>query len=203
MTAPPPGLSAEASMIISLITAALRRRTAWGEDPALCHVHFSRDEDGGRGTLVRLPVPDAAWAEYLPEEVLSGIAGGFEAAHALTRCEPVPTMIAAAFRSKAWLLKHGLPGTAERSEAAAALSRQVYRHSDRVEARLMYAVDRAGTLYIATKRRGHDQVTVEIAYPGSPVPGGDGVPAALRRLAASVFGGSPAGQQEGNPPPHG
>lgn len=71
---------------------------------------------------------------------------------------------------------------------ADAMAHRIHERADRVEARTMWAVDRAGNVYGALKRRGIDAVprtTVAYAKAGRRI-GGE-VPEALERMVTAML----------------
>jgi hypothetical protein len=96
----------------------------------------------------------------------------------------------AAFRCEAWMVQGGKPGSKrEREVAAASRARTLDTHPDRVEARCMYAVDRAGNTYSATLARGEALVKRSVAYRKAGHADFAGIiPDALDRLVTALLG---------------
>jgi glycosyltransferase involved in cell wall biosynthesis len=91
--------------------------------------------------------------------------------------------------AETWLTMHHPGDAAEIAEAKAdAIAHRIHARADRVEARSMWAVDRAGTVYASMLRRGIDDTPVtqvEYAGPGRTIKGG--IPAALERIVSATL----------------
>jgi hypothetical protein len=129
------------------------------------------------------------WSLGPPAQVLSTIADGCaEYAGLLQRSAP-GGLHGAAFYSEIWTVLHHPDDTAgiARSKADARAGR-IHARPDRVEARSMWAVDRAGAVYAAFLRRGMDDaphVKVESPGPGRTISGT--IPSALERIVSAVL----------------
>jgi hypothetical protein len=101
----------------------------------------------------------------------------------------------AAFRCESWMVAEGAPGTPETDGIRAdARAHRLHMRPDRIEARTMLAVDRAGITYSAAQVRGQDDVRTSVTYPGPGKPGVSGtVPSALDAIVTALLGvGIPA-----------
>ena len=94
-----------------------------------------------------------------------------------------------AFYTEAWTVMQPEAGTAQRSEVMAdAMAHRVHTRPDRVEARTMWAVDRAGIVYGALQRRDIDPVPrTTVAYPKAGARIGGDVPKALERMVTAML----------------
>lgn len=172
-------------MICDTLAAEITRRRKWDEPPGLYFLYL----DDGKCHVRRQPVPDAVWASGPPPHVLSAMADCLgEVSVTLQQIAP-EALYGAAFYTEAWTVMQPEAGTAERSEVMAdAMAHRVHTRPDRVEARTMCAVDRAGIVYGVLQRRDLDKtpgVTVTYPKPGRRTAGE--VPKALERMVAAML----------------
>jgi hypothetical protein len=162
--------------IADVLAAELEGRPGWAEDPVLYRLHL-RDR---RPRLVAVDL--GAWMDGLamdPAEALELAAtlmerGGFHA----PADDQAGELHGMAFRHEGWgLLPTGgsfngtegfdLATAAGRLAMHDALEHRVYTRPDRIEVRIMVAVDRAGITYHAIQRRGDEQAERLIMFPGA------------------------------------
>jgi hypothetical protein len=175
-----------ADRVMAAVAAEVRGRTEWDEAPGLYFMYLS----GGGCVLRPLPVPDGIWARDRPPRVLSAMASGLGDFSGLLQRVAPEGLHGAAFRCEAWCVTGGKPGSARAAEVtAASRARLLHLHPDRVEARNMFAVDRAGITYSAMQARGDAEVRTQVHYPrpGGPAITGT-IPAALDRLVTALLG---------------
>jgi hypothetical protein len=171
------------------LVAEIESRREWDEPPAVFTVYYS----GGRGHLGRLPIPDATWYAGPPAEILAALAdattastGGMDMLRKFAPAE----LHGAAFFTEVWMATAvaGSAADADLRKRAAAVGGRVSQLPDRVEARSMWAVDRAGITYTAIQARGEDEVKRSVSYP-KPGEGFTGtVPRALDKLVTAFLG---------------
>jgi hypothetical protein len=134
-------------------------------------------------------VAPGTWFLAPPAEVLSALADGCAEYAGVLRSSAPDSLHGAAFYSEIWLTMHHPGDAAEIAEAKAdAIAHRIHARADRVEARSMWAVDRAGTVYASMLRRGIDDTPVtqvEYAGPGRTIKGG--IPAALERIVSATL----------------
>lgn len=187
-----------ADAVMDTLAAEVKGCTGGDEPPALFFLYL----EGGECRASALPLPDEIWAMDAPPRVLARLADGSGEFSGFLQAAAPEGLHGAAFRCEAWAVDAGKPGTGRRSEvSAAAMSRRLHVHPDRVESRCMYAVDRAGTTYSAMLARGCDEVKRSVSYrkPGRPDFAGI-IPSALDRLVTSLLGVNlPAREGTGRP----
>lgn len=171
--------------IAAALAAEVGSRACWDEPPALFWLALER----GVPQLVPAPVAPGTWSLAPPAAVLSGLADGCaEYAGPLQRSAP-DGLHGAAFYSEIWTVMHrpdDTAGIARSTEDARA--HRIHERPDRVEARTMWAVDRAGTVYAALLRRGIDDVPLtQVEYPGPGRTIKGSIPASLERIVSAVL----------------
>ncbi len=161
--------------ICNALRAVLRARTAWDEEPALCVMYLE-----GREVRLSPILPEGSWPGGAPGQVLAAMARifGTLADPAIIAALAPETICGMAFRSEMW----GLAGPA----ATAALSRNVRpsQHPDRVDQRVVWAVDLGGTHYTAVQDRGKKEITANKV----DAPHGT-VPEALEKMVRTITAG--------------
>ena len=171
--------------IADTMAAEVASRTEWDEAPGLCFLYV----EDGKPRLSQLEIPDEIWASDRPPYVLDNISRAFgQFADLMQRVSPV-SLYGAAFRCETWRAQ-SVPGTERHSElAAASMRHELHKHPDRVEARTLCAVDRAGITYMAEQIRGGHEVSRTVSYPkpGRPAVSGT-VFEALDRLVTTLLG---------------
>jgi hypothetical protein len=174
--------------VCDALAAEISSREEWDELPGLYFLYL----DDGKCHARHLCVPDAVWASGPPTSVLSAMADCFGEISDLLPAAP-GALHGAAFYTETWTVDAAAPGTAERSEVMAdAMAHRVHTRSDRVEARAMWAVDRAGIIYGALQRRDVDKAPRTIVtYPGPGRRIAGEVPKALERMVAAMFEAMP------------
>jgi hypothetical protein len=154
--------------IVELLVREVERRQAWDEPPQLYRLHLN----AGVPSLVPFMVPLAIWDMDRPPEVLAYLAHLFDLNRALM--PDTPDLHGMAFRHEGWEVLHeGLDlahSEADRAKVREAhelaLDHRLVTHPQRVEVRMMYAVDRAGITYQAIVRRGQPRAETLVAFPG-------------------------------------
>ena len=161
----------------------VEHRAEWDEPPQVYRVHVK----SGRPRLVELPVPVMVWNAARPPEVLERLVDAMR--H--TGFKPPPwterdgELYGMAFRHEGWWVETK-PGTMAHAHAAQMGSEhQLHRHPQRVEIRMMYAVDRNQITYAITQYRADPQTPAEqlIAYPDGR---GEGFGPKVEELLASM-----------------
>jgi hypothetical protein len=139
--------------------------------------------------LVPAPLTPGTWSLGPPAVILSLIADGCGEFSGPLRESAPGGLHGAAFYSESWLTMHRPDDAEGIAEAKAdARARRIHARPDRVEARTLWAVDRAGTVYAAVLRRGIDDEPlsqVEYSGPGRTIRGD--IPAALERIVSAVL----------------
>jgi hypothetical protein len=172
--------------ICDALVAEIKSRQEWDQPPEVLTVYYR----GGEGHLGRLPLPAAIWSSGPPAQILASLAdAGGDCAGLLQRLVP-PEFYGMAFFSEIWMVS-APEGTAEADDLlrrAEAAGGRVSQMPERVEARSMWAVDRAGTTYSAVRARGSDEVKRGLIYtkPGRSSAGT--IPAALDRMVTAFLG---------------
>lgn len=168
------------------LAAELASRTAWDERPELFTVYY-RD---GRGHLGRLPIPDAIWSSGPPADVLDALADASGDGADLLREFAPAELFGVAFRTEMWMVSapSGSVAAEDLKKRARAAGGRVPTMPERVEARSMWAVDRAGITYSAFQVRGSDEVRRSVSYPKAGRPFTGAVPKALDRLVTAFLG---------------
>jgi hypothetical protein len=168
------------------LVAEITGRQQWDERPEVFTVYYR----GGRGHLGRLPVPDWTWSSGPPAQVLASLAdAGGECADVLRRVAPAELFGVALF-TEIWMASAaGTEAVEDLERRTRAVGGRVSKLPDRVEARSIWAVDRAGTTYTAHQARGSAEVVRAVSYPKPGQPSWTGeVPAALDRLVTALLG---------------
>jgi hypothetical protein len=171
--------------IAAALAAELGSRAGWDEPPGLYWLTVER----GEPSLAPAPIPWDAWSLGPPAGVLSAIADGCRGSAGALHSFAPDGLHGAAFFTETWMVIRPSDAAAEIAEAKAdARAHRIHQRPDRVEARSMWAVDRAGNVYVAMLRRGIDDVPVtkvEYAGPGRTIRGD--IPAALERIVSAVL----------------
>ena len=171
--------------IAAVLAAEVASRTEWDEPPGLWFLYLR----GGEPVLSQVEIPDFIWATGPPPAVLAALAEGLGEFSGFLRASAPEGLHGAGFYCETWTVMQPPAGTAERSELMAdAMARRVWTRADRVEARSMWAVDRAGAGYSVLMRRDldaapHTQVTA--AGPGRRL--ADGVHLSLERMVTAML----------------
>jgi hypothetical protein len=168
------------------LAAEIAGREEWDEPPGLYSVGYA----GGKGFVRRMPLPDAVWSSGRTGEVLAAIADGTTQWAGLLRKAVPPGLHGMALFTEQWMASapHGTPEGDDLLRRARAAGGRVSQLADRVEARAMWAVDRAGITYQAFQVRGSSEVRTSVSYP-QPGQGFTGtVPRALDRLVTGLLG---------------
>lgn len=170
--------------VCDALAAEISNRTEWDEPPAVFAVYHR----GGRCHLGRLAIPDAIWATGPPAGVLGALAdAAYTEAFMLQLLAP-GELHGAAFFTEIWMASargaDEAAGLTERAKAAGGVSKL----PDRVEARSIWAVDRAGITYSAFQTRGSDEVQRSVWYPKAGQPFTGRVPDALDKLVTAFLG---------------
>ena len=144
------------------LAAEIRRRREWDEPPCLYALHV----EGGQPRLGPLPLPDVIWAAGPPAQVLLALSGMGPGHARLLQSAAPAGLYGLAFRTEVWEI------TAPQDDEAAVRkmfedgnARRVSQRPDRVEARQIWAVDRARTTYMASQERGSVDVRTSIRRP--------------------------------------
>ena len=174
-----------ADKIASAVATEIAERSEWDEPPGLYFLYL----EGGEPRLSQVSIPDRVWAQDRPPQVLDAMS------RVMDEWGPVLAAIApaglhgAGFYCESWMVEQPEPGTAERSEVqAAAHAHRLHERPDKVEARSMWAVDRAGITYGAVLRRGIDaEPQTQVSYPGPGRRLSGTIPAALERIVAALL----------------
>lgn len=172
--------------VTAALAAEVSSRTEWDERPGLYSVGY----EGGEGFVREVPLPDSVWASGPPVQVLTVIADGAGDWAAQLRKVVPPGLYGVAFFSEVWMAsaRHGTPEGDDLLRRARAANGRVSTLDDRVEARTMWAVDRAGITYSAVQERGSGKVETGVAYP-KPGQGFTGtIPRALDKLVSAFLG---------------
>lgn len=178
-------MSRAAEQVLAALAAEVAGRAKWDEPPGLYFLYL----EGGRCHARRIGVPDAVWASDAPPRVLAAMADCFGDHSGLLRAAAPEELHGAGFYCETWTVEQPEAGTAARSEVMAdAMAHKIWTRPDRVEARTMWAVDRAGTVYGAILRRGIDaapRVTATYPKAGRRISGD--VPVALERIVTAML----------------
>ncbi|MBF6333482.1 hypothetical protein [Nocardia transvalensis] len=171
------------------ITAELERnlsdRAEWDEPPELYAVLL----EGGHPVLRRFPTSEGFFQVARPPAVLAALAETFETNSERLRREAPADLIGLAFYFEGWSVADPLGLTTEQRQQLSADMRnhRVHARPDRVEARILCAVDRSGIRYSCRQLRGHD--IDSIAYgPGDGVCADGTIPDALDRMLQAWLG---------------
>lgn len=149
--------------ILGILEDELRNRPLWGEPPGLHVLRLSRAEP----SLVELSVPGFLWKDD-PAAKLAFLAGRMEQHDKLVASLIPADFHGMAFRTEGWALK-GTPDddpAVMRAKLAAARQHVIKHRRDRIECRILNAVDRAGNAYHVMLERDGDLHSF-IAYAGS------------------------------------
>lgn len=128
--------------VSAALRAEIRGRARWEELPGLYTMYV----EGGRCHLRVLPVPDRLWFGGTPERVMLHLAGRLDMFAPALRRAAQGGLYGMAFRSETWHVRNPEDDPAAQA-AAAAFPGPLAEHPDRIEARQIYAVDRAGVTY--------------------------------------------------------
>jgi hypothetical protein len=171
--------------IAAMLAAEVGSRTEWDEPPGL----FWLALEGGMPGLVPAAVTPGTWLLAPPAMVLSLIADGCGEFSGPLRASAPEALHGAAFYSETWLTMHRTDDAEGIARAKAdARAHRIHERPDRVEARLLWAVDRAGTVYAAMLRRGIDsEPRTQVEYPGAGRTIKGDIPAALERIVSAVL----------------
>lgn len=175
--------------VAGALAAEITSRTEWDERPGLYFVRYG----GGECSLREFPVSDAIWASGPPAGILAAIAGGLGLFGAGMRAATPPDLHGAAFFCEQWMAtaRVGTPEADDLQARAKAARGRVSQLADRVEARAMWAVDRAGFTYTAFQSRGHEEVQTDVSprsyRDGESFFTGD-VPRALDKIVTALLG---------------
>jgi antitoxin (DNA-binding transcriptional repressor) of toxin-antitoxin stability system len=177
--------------VADMLGKALERRgNVWDEQPELAVIVLR----GGRPALDIVPVDRKTWEQARPPRVLARIGEMIRIIEKHSRPRSWEDSFGVAFRTEGWGIppEKMEPGTAERSEAVSdSWSHRIDRRADRVEMRLMTALDRDGWGYFIQQLRGEEKASVTIYRPGDPDTRLEGaVPDALARVLKAVTGES-------------
>jgi hypothetical protein len=167
------------------LVAEISSREGWDEPPGLYFLYL----EDGKCYARRQALPGAVWRSGPPAAVLSAMAGCLgEVSGTLHQIAP-EALHGVAFYTEAWTVMQPEAGTAQRSEVMAdAMAHRVHTRPDRVEARTMWAVDRAGIVYGALQRRDVDKAPmVTVTYPKPGMPYAGDIPEALGRMVAAMI----------------
>jgi hypothetical protein len=170
--------------VTAALAAEVSSRTEWDERPGLYFIRYS----GGECSLRRFPLPDAIWASGPPAEILAAIADGLGLFGAPLRAATPPDLHDAAFYCEVWMAtaRHGTAEADDLLGRARAAGGKVSQLADRVEARNLHAVDRAGITYAAIRQRGGG-VQTGVSYPKAAVPFTGAIPRALDKLVTALL----------------
>jgi hypothetical protein len=173
--------------VCDALAAEIGSREKWDEPPAVLPVYLS----GGRCHLGRLALPAEIWMTGPPAGVLGAIAdAAYTEAFMLQLLAP-GELHGAAFFTEMWMATApaGTPEAEDLTRRAKAAEWRVSTMPDRVEARSIWAVDRAGITYTALQVRGSDEIRRAVSYPKAGEEGFTGaVPAALDKLVTAFLG---------------
>jgi hypothetical protein len=172
--------------VTAALAAEISSRVEWDERPGLYSVGY----EGGKAFMREVPLPDAVWSSGPPAAVLAAIADGAGAWAAELRKVVPPGLHGVAFFTEQWMATapHGTPEGDDLIRRARAARGRVSQLPDRVEARAMWAVDRAGITYEAFQVRGSAEVKTAVSYP-QPGQGYTGtIPRALDKLVTAFLG---------------
>jgi hypothetical protein len=173
--------------IVALMTDELEARTEWDEPPQLYRLHLT----GGAPRIVPVRIPLPLWESGRTPDVLENIADMLTDPRFRPRSVDLHGM---AFRHEGWEVIIDDPrDPANRAEAEriSEMSKEHTLHTrpDRIEVRMMYAVDRAQITYQAHMTRGDAKASSIISYPGNPAMQMTGsVLQALDSMVASLTG---------------
>jgi hypothetical protein len=169
------------------LAAEITGRKRWDERPELFTLYYS----GGRCHLRRVPLPDWVWFSGPPAQVLASLAdaGGAGADLLQQATSAMAGLHGAAFSAEMWMAS-APEGTAaaEDLERRARAAGGASKLPERVEARSIWAVDRAGTAYTAVQARGSAEVRRGLIYPMAGRPSAGAIPDALDRLVTAFLG---------------
>jgi hypothetical protein len=168
------------------LAAEITGRQEWDERPELFALYYR----GGKGHLGLLALPDSIWSTAPPAQVLAALADAGDACADLVRKVAPAELFGVAFFTEVWMASAaGTAAVEDLERRTRAVGGRVSELPDRVEARSMWAVDRAGTTYTAYQARGSDEVVRAVSYPKPGQPSWTGaVPAALDRLVTALLG---------------
>lgn len=171
--------------ISAALSAEVASRTEWDEDPVLYFLYL----EGGQPVLRPFELPDFVWALDWPPRVLVRMADGWEGVTELLSAVAPEGLHGAAFRHEMWMATGERDSAKAAEHQAAAEAHLLHLHPDRVEARAMWAVDRAGTTYGVVLRRDLDRKPQTlVSYPGPQREIQGSLPRALERIVSAVLG---------------
>jgi hypothetical protein len=172
--------------VTAAMAAEIRRRREWDERPGLYSVGY----EGGKAFVREVPLPDSVWSSGPPAQVLAAIADGAGAWAGELRKAVPPGLHGVAFFTEQWMATapHGTAAGDDLLRRARAAGGRVSALADRVEARAMWAVDRAGITYSAHQVRGSGEVKTDVSYPVAGQGYTGAIPRALDRLVTAFLG---------------
>jgi hypothetical protein len=178
-------------VISDALVAELTSHTEWDEPPALHTVYYG----GGKAHIGTVSIPNEVWASGPPALVLESLAASpGSGPHTELLRVPVPANLhGVAFFCETWMVE-AKPGTAEGADLrrrAAAVGHRVSQLPERVEARMIWCVDRAGINYSVMQQRGEEPgVMRDVTYPkpGNPAGASGTVTDALDKLVTAFLG---------------
>lgn len=173
------------AVTLAIATTELAERGEWDEGARLCSV--LRDTDGGAGEIgLRLGqhrLPALNDGEHpivyvrMMTEVMRGDLTGL----------PAVDIVAWVFVVEAWMLQTDSRDKAAVAHAhAVAGARQVHVAPDRIEARVLSMVDRAGRTYQTVTERSSGDSWLAVSGTGDDVDLSGAIPDALRELMAAT-----------------
>lgn len=158
--------------VCGALTATLRERRAWDEEPCLYVMY----QQNGRVRLSRV-TPPGSWPSGPPAQTLTVFADNVS--QVLTAAiVDVPGLSGFAFRTEIWNV---VGPAAVRARLAGPRPSQ---HPDRVEQRFMWAVTLNGTHYVAMQNRGERAILA-----CKPESNDGDIPRALERMARASTAG--------------
>jgi len=168
------------------LVAEVSGHREWDEPPAVHPLYVT----GGACRLGRLQLPDAIWMTAPPAQVLAVLADcAGDYAGRLQAMAP-GELHGVAFFTEIWMAsaRYGSAEAEDLAKLAEAAGGRVSTLPERVEARSIWAVDRAGITYTALQRRGEDEVIRDVWYPKAGQPFTGAVPRALGRMVTAFLG---------------
>jgi hypothetical protein len=148
--------------IVGELARELEARTAWDEPPALYFLALR----GKQARLIDVEVPLVFWKSGRAPDVLEKLAVSLAVAGVAPNPPPGWVVHGAAFRHEGWWVDVDTKDRpATKHAAALAAEHRLVDHPQRVEIRMMYAVDRAGITYSSTGYRGEGAAETMISYP--------------------------------------
>jgi hypothetical protein len=174
------------------LAAEITRHTEWDERPELLTMYYQ----GGRGHLGQIPVPDYVWASGPPALVLESLAEASASRAELLQMAAPGELHGIGFFTEIWMAtaRAGSEADADLRRRVKAAGGRVSKlpEQERVEARAIWAVDRAGITYSVMQVRGEDEVQRAVSYPKAGQPAlektSGTVPDALDKLVTAFLG---------------